>query len=26
MFYTRKRVGSMVLDASALKVVGVTHA
>lgn len=26
LFYTRKRVGSMVLDASALKVVGVTHA
>jgi HK97 family phage major capsid protein len=26
MFYTRKRVGSMVMDASALKVVGVTHA
>lgn len=26
LFYTRKRVGSMVLDASALKVVGVSHA
>ena len=26
MFYTRKRVGSMVLDAQAVKVVGVTHA
>jgi predicted phage gp36 major capsid-like protein len=26
MFYTRRRTGSMVLDASALKVVGVNHA
>jgi len=26
MFYTRKRVGSMVLDAQAVKVVGVSHA
>jgi len=26
MFYSRKRVGSMVLDAQAMKVVGVTHA
>ena len=25
MYYTRKRVGSMVLDANAIKVVGVTH-